>query len=83
LQSSAGLFYNDYEEFSAAIDYLRQHPHTRHRMGLNGQQYVRKYYSWSRIMGVYEKVLALHTPSSYISSVSETAHPKSMDRSSR
>jgi glycosyltransferase involved in cell wall biosynthesis len=57
MKSNGGLFYNDYFEFSAAIDYLMDHPHTRHQLGLNGQRYVHNFYSWPRVISIYEDVL--------------------------
>lgn len=57
LKSNAGLFYNDYDEFSACIDYLLDHPHAHHLLGVNGQKYVEKYYSWPRVISIYEQML--------------------------
>ena len=64
-KSNAGLFYSDYEEFSACVDYMLEHPHTRHQMGINGQKYVEKNYTWARIMSSYEQVLTLNTIPAY------------------
>lgn len=57
VKSNAGLYYNDYEEFSACLDYLMQHPRTSHQMGINGQRYVQNNYSWPRVISIYEAAL--------------------------
>ena len=61
IQSNAGLFYNDSYEFSACIDYLMKHHRVRHAMGINGQKYVRRNYSWPRVLSIYEETLNLTT----------------------
>jgi glycosyltransferase involved in cell wall biosynthesis len=58
IKSNAGLYYNDYDDFSACLDYLMEHPRTRHQMGINGQRYVRNNYSWPRVLTIYEQVLS-------------------------
>jgi glycosyltransferase involved in cell wall biosynthesis len=58
VKSNAGLFYNDYDEFSAAIDYMLDHPHVHHLLGVNGQKYVEKFYTWPRVISIYEKLLS-------------------------
>jgi glycosyltransferase involved in cell wall biosynthesis len=60
INSNAGLFYNDYYDFSASLDYLMRHHHIRHLLGQNGQGYVQKYYSWPRVMSIYEETLNLN-----------------------
>ena len=59
IKSNAGLFYNDYYDFSACIDYLMRHHRVRHLLGVNGQRYVQRYYSWPQVMSVYEETLNL------------------------
>ncbi|PWT88651.1 MAG: hexosyltransferase [Acidobacteria bacterium] len=61
VKSNAGLYYNDYDEFSECLDYFMEHPHTRHLMGMNGQQYVQRYYTWSRVISIYDQVLNQNT----------------------
>jgi glycosyltransferase involved in cell wall biosynthesis len=58
-KSNAGLFYNDYYDFSACVDYLMRHHRVRHQLGANGQRYVHRYYSWPQVMSVYEETLNL------------------------
>lgn len=59
IKSNAGLFYNDYYDFSACVDYLMRHHRVRHLLGANGQRYVHRYYSWPQVMSVYEETLNL------------------------
>lgn len=58
VKSNAGLFYNDYEDFSACLDYLMERPHTRHQMGINAQRYIQKNYTWNRVLSIYEQILS-------------------------
>jgi len=60
IQSNGGVFYNDYFEFSACLDYLMEHPHARSAMGHNGQRYVQNNYTWPRVLSIYEQVLQLN-----------------------
>jgi glycosyltransferase involved in cell wall biosynthesis len=59
VKSNAGLFYNDYYDFSACVDYLMRHHRVRHLLGANGQRYVHRYYSWPKVMSIYEETLNL------------------------
>jgi glycosyltransferase involved in cell wall biosynthesis len=59
VKSNAGLFYNDYYDFSACVDYLMRHHRVRHQLGVNGQRYIHRYYSWPQVMSVYEETLNL------------------------
>ena len=60
VKSNGGIYYNDYGEFSACIDYLMDHDHTRRAMGMNGLAYVQKNYSWPRVISIYEQVLNMN-----------------------
>ena len=60
IRSNGGIFYNDYFEFSACLDYLMGHPHARSAMGHNGQRYVQNNYTWPRVLSIYEQVLQLN-----------------------
>ncbi len=57
IKSNAGVFYNDYFEFSACLDYLMEHPKACERMGMNGQRYVHSFYTWPRVISIYEQML--------------------------
>lgn len=46
----AGLYYTNYYEFEAALDYLLSRPDTAARMGRSGKQYVEEHYRWEKIV---------------------------------
>lgn len=48
--SGAGLAYGDEEEFLAGFRRLYRRPGLRRKMGGQGLEYVRKYYSWDAVM---------------------------------
>lgn len=57
LQSNGGLFYSDYYEFSACLDFLLQ-PQARHILASQGYDYARKHYDWSVIAERYLDFIA-------------------------
>lgn len=57
LSSNGGIYYQDYDDFSACIDYIMAHPHKMTALGHNGLNYVRKHYSWPQVLSIYESVL--------------------------
>lgn len=58
LQSNAGLFYADRDEFIEALELLMADGRLRAAMGRNGREYVRKNYRWDVILGKYERMIA-------------------------
>jgi len=48
-RSQGGLYYTNYEEFEAMINWLLTHPKERKIMGRNGKKYVKANYSWEII----------------------------------
>ena len=48
-RSQGGLYYTNYEEFEAMINWLLTHPKERKIMGRNGKKYVKANYSWKII----------------------------------
>lgn len=59
LRSNAGLWYQNYEEFSECFRFLCSHDQTRTRMGENGKKYVAKNYSWDIIETKYLNLFSL------------------------
>jgi glycosyltransferase involved in cell wall biosynthesis len=57
LQSNAGLFYADRDEFVECLKLLAMDDRLRAQMGRNGRAYVRDRYRWDIIMGKYEGLL--------------------------
>lgn len=55
--SQAGLSYESYGEFAAALHLLRSRPDLRKRMGANGRRYVEANYRWERIAPLFERAL--------------------------
>lgn len=50
LRSNAGLYFENYEEFAATLDYLLTHPAEYEAMRENGKRYVRENYQWDVIV---------------------------------
>lgn len=53
-RSNGGLYYYNYDEFAAAIDYLRTHPAHCATLGRNGREFVLNNYEWSIILSKYK-----------------------------
>jgi glycosyltransferase involved in cell wall biosynthesis len=54
LVGKGGLCYANYSEFALALDLLLQDARFRGILGENGLSYVRKHYTWSRIIRKYD-----------------------------
>lgn len=50
LASNGGLFYTDYLEFAACVDWLIAHPAERQRMAALGREYVRRNFAPKRVL---------------------------------
>ncbi|MCB0035696.1 MAG: glycosyltransferase [Anaerolineales bacterium] len=55
-RSNGGLYYYNYDEFAAVIDYLRTHPTHREVLGRNGRSFVQQHYSWEVILAKYQSL---------------------------
>ena len=73
-RSNAGLYYENREEFVECLKLLMGDTELRAEMGRNGQDYVRRNYSWSVILDKYETM---------ITGVSGRRPTKSQSRDSR
>jgi glycosyltransferase involved in cell wall biosynthesis len=58
LNSNAGLFYADKDEFVEALKLLVGDPRLRAAMGRNGREYVRRNYRWDVVLGKYDRTFA-------------------------
>jgi glycosyltransferase involved in cell wall biosynthesis len=58
LQSNAGLFYADRDEFVECLKLLVADDRLRSAMGKNGRDYVRKTYRWDVILGKYDRMIS-------------------------
>jgi len=56
-RSNAGLYYENREEFVECLKLLMGNTELRTKMGRNGQDYVRRNYSWSVILDKYEAMI--------------------------
>lgn len=59
LRSNAGLWYQNYEEFSECFRFLCSNDQTRIKMGENGKKYVENNYSWDVIEKKYLDLFSL------------------------
>ena len=58
LQSNAGLYYADRDEFVECLQLLVADDRLRAAMGQNGRDYVRRNYRWDVILGKYDRLFA-------------------------
>jgi glycosyltransferase involved in cell wall biosynthesis len=58
LRSNGGLFYHGYAEFAEALKLLLDQPEAATLLGRQGQRYVDQEYSWERVEGKVEDLLA-------------------------
>lgn len=49
-RSNAGLYYNNYQEFEAVINFMLTHSHEYEAMCKNGLDFVRKNYTWTVVI---------------------------------
>lgn len=56
-RSQGGLWFHTYEEFVAAVEWLRAHPDLAARMGRNGRTYVEANYTWPAMVERFEQIV--------------------------
>lgn len=56
--ANGGLYFADYDEFAATLDYLLDHPAQAARMGQSGRDYVLARYRWPIIIPRYRELFA-------------------------
>lgn len=57
VRANGGLYYTNYPEFAATVDYLLQHPAIARKMGQNGRRYVLENYRWPHIIDRYGQII--------------------------
>jgi glycosyltransferase involved in cell wall biosynthesis len=57
-RAGGGLYYSSYEEFALTLRYLLEKKDVSRQMGLSGQAYLKKNYSWDVILEKYERLLS-------------------------
>ena len=50
IRSNAGLYYTNYEEFEAELEYMLKHSDVCAEMGKNGYRFVKENYSWDLVI---------------------------------
>ncbi|MCA9972698.1 MAG: glycosyltransferase family 4 protein [Anaerolineales bacterium] len=60
--SNGGLYFNNYPEFAATVNYLLAHPDTARQMGQNGRRYVLANFQWPAIIQKYAAIINHMTP---------------------
>ena len=58
VQSNAGLYYADRDEFVEALTLLLADAPLRTAMGRNGREYVKRNYRWDVILAKYDTLIA-------------------------
>jgi len=56
-RANGGLAYRSAREFSAALDYLLDHPDERRALGAQGLVYVEREYRWPTVLARVQTVL--------------------------
>jgi glycosyltransferase involved in cell wall biosynthesis len=56
-RSKGGLAFRSYEEFAAAVDWLKANPALATQMGRNGQRYVQQNYLWPLVVDRFERIV--------------------------
>ncbi|MBN1978915.1 MAG: glycosyltransferase family 4 protein [Anaerolineae bacterium] len=56
-RSRGGLWFQTYEEFAGAVEWLRANPTQAGRMGENGREYVARNYSWEAVLSRFERTI--------------------------
>jgi glycosyltransferase involved in cell wall biosynthesis len=57
LRANGGLYFSNYPEFAAALDYLLAHTDTAVTLGQQGRQYVLENYTWETVIDRYTAVI--------------------------
>lgn len=57
-KANAGLYFADYDEFAAALDYLQANPDTARILGQQGRRYVLANFHWDIVVARYQALLA-------------------------
>ena len=61
VRGRSGLSFKNAEEFAASLDLLVGDERLRKALGLNGRAYVEADYTWEKVIGKYERLIARFT----------------------
>ena len=56
-KANGGLFFANFDEFRATLDYLLDHPDIATKLGQQGRRYVLQNYSWKKIIAKYQRLI--------------------------
>lgn len=56
-RSHGGLWYKNYEEFEAMLNWFLEHPEEAKQMGIQGKKYLEENYSWDVIIHKFKKFI--------------------------
>lgn len=56
-RSKGGLWFGNYPEFGATVDWLLANPELAERMGANGRRYVQANYTWPAVVDRFDQAL--------------------------
>jgi glycosyltransferase involved in cell wall biosynthesis len=56
-RSNGGLWYENYDEFEACLNFLLNENETALKMAANGKRFVESHYSWDQIKAKYIKLI--------------------------
>ncbi|MCB0075973.1 MAG: glycosyltransferase family 4 protein [Anaerolineales bacterium] len=56
-RANGGLWFNSYDEFASALDWLKANPAAAQQMGRNGARYVSANYEWESVMDRLEALV--------------------------
>lgn len=56
-RSGGGLWFHDYDEFVVALEWLHSNPALADRMGENGCKYVRRNFSWGKVVSRFRRMI--------------------------
>lgn len=57
VQSNGGLYFSNYQEFAATLDYLLANRKQAWQMGQAGRRYVLAHFQWSIVLAKYEQII--------------------------
>jgi glycosyltransferase involved in cell wall biosynthesis len=58
MRADGGVYYDDANQFGAALTYLLDHPDAARQLGRQGLDYVDREYRWPTVMGKVERLLS-------------------------
>jgi glycosyltransferase involved in cell wall biosynthesis len=56
-RANGALYYDNYDEFARALDFLLAHPDAARQLGQQGLAYVNEEYRWPRVIAKVEDLL--------------------------